>query len=87
MTIYQIGILTYYFCRVNDHPHAGQLSPPIAMDEFRRLSRLGLLEPATDGERHFALTAKGYAYVEGLQQVPLPRRVEKWVIDWPGDKG
>lgn len=81
MTLFEIGILLHYAARPGD-PEA--IDAPIGPETCARMLADGLLRRADVAGLHsatFELTPRGYAYVDALQQVPLP--VQRWVVEWP----
>lgn len=80
MTPYEIGVLLWYYARVEDHPDFDR-KPPIWEPTIQSFFFSGLVSIKGSPDVMFALTDKGMAYVDALQQVPLP--VAVWTTRWP----
>jgi hypothetical protein len=83
MTIYEMGILMHYHCRVDDHPDRKR-QPPVWTPTIESFFKEGLLESRPFGEGPaYQITPRGRAYMDYLQQVPLP--LPTWYMpgfDW-----
>lgn len=78
MTIFEMGILTHYYARVDDHPHL-TCPPPIWAETIKWFLDNGLLQYEQGSQtRVYGLTERGTTYVEALTRVPLP--VLKWEV-------
>lgn len=84
MTPYEIDIMIYYYCRVDDHPDIDR-DPPIYQPTMAMFERDGLLETnpskETDDDPQWRITPRGRAYVDALQAVPMPEQI--WIVNWP----
>lgn len=80
MTPYEMDILLYYHCRVDDHPDI-ERQPPVYTPTMQSLVADGLITLAGVEGRFYEMTPRGHAYCESLKRVPLPRPA--WITDWP----
>lgn len=80
MTIYEIGILTHYYCRCIDHDDL-QRNTPVWRPTIDSFIEQGLLVRAKGCDMAYHITERGRVYVKALQRVPLP--VSSWTIRWP----
>jgi hypothetical protein len=81
VTPYEIGIMLHYYAHVGDSPER-ERGAPIWSETLHDFLINGLLEPShAPGGAVYRITPKGRAFVEALQQVPLPEQV--WITRWP----
>lgn len=83
MTPYELGILLHYRASALDHPDMAR-----NLESWRqtidRFVEWRLLQPKAvkvSAGPAWVLTARGHAFVDALEQLPLPE--EAWVMRWP----
>ena len=83
MTPYEIGVLLHYYARCDDHEDVRR-KPPIWHPTIEAFIASGLLRYLPASERDdwvgatYEIGARGRAYCEALQRVPLP--VQAWIL-------
>lgn len=85
----EIDVLLWYHCRCEDHPRVKERASTDTADDYNRSTirsflDLGLIVYVPEAERDtrhpmiYLPTAKLHAYVNALQEVPMP----VWKVDW-----